>query len=142
MTQFAKCTRVSEDLAIDVFMRRVGPNLKYTMEHFQRKWEAVADGEMPYFLPAAYLELPYMHHKAPNCCMKSTTKLATAYCVSTSQTKYVASAKEACTKRESANREEQAWTEDRNCSTQRRRFALEKTRACAYLARGRGTTSK
>ena len=57
MTTFVACAGMPEDLAVEIFLMKVGPNMCHIMEHFQMKWQAVATGDMPYFLPAASLEM-------------------------------------------------------------------------------------
>ena len=65
MTSFVETVQPKEEVAIRVLLRKVGPNMTHTVEQFLRKWDTVAIGNPPYFLPCAFLEQIYMCAATP-----------------------------------------------------------------------------
>ena len=65
LTAFISTVGLSESAALNILKRKVGQNLWYTLEQFCQKWTAVAIGEIPFFIPCAFLELTYMCAASP-----------------------------------------------------------------------------
>ena len=65
MTTFVNTVCVGEDMAIKILIMKVGTTMQHTIDQFLKKWETVAVGAPPYFLPCAFLETIYMCSSTP-----------------------------------------------------------------------------
>ena len=65
LVSFIETISMSEEKALQVLKRKVGPNLLHTLEQFCMKWNTVAIGAIPFFVPCSFLELTYMCAASP-----------------------------------------------------------------------------
>ena len=65
LVSFVETIQMSEETALKILKRKVGSNLLYTLEQFLMKWNTVAIGPVPFFIPCSFLEVTYMCAASP-----------------------------------------------------------------------------